>query len=117
MKNITCICCPKGCKLNVDECNQYVVTGNACKRGQKYGVQECKSPTRVVTSTVKVKNGKLRRCPVKTSIEIPKGKVLDVAATLKDIVVEAPIVLYQVIVHDVNDTGVNIIATRTIDKI
>lgn len=29
MKEVICTCCPKGCHLQVDEANDYKVTGNA----------------------------------------------------------------------------------------
>lgn len=115
MKIITCICCPKGCSLDVDDLNGYTVTGNACKRGEKYGVQECKNPVRMVTSTVAVKNGEMKRCPVKTFLEVPKDKTLDVAKALNRIYVQAPIKMHQVIVANVANTGVDIIATRAVN--
>lgn len=117
MKKITCICCPKGCSLNVDELSGYVVTGNACKRREKYGVQECKNPMRILTSTIAVKNGNIRRCPVKTSEEAPKDKVMEVVKTLNGICIQASINIYQIILTNVADTGVNIIATREILKL
>ena len=33
MKELICIVCPRGCRLTVDENNDYAVTGNSCKRG------------------------------------------------------------------------------------
>ena len=32
MTELTCILCPKGCRLRVDEKNGYAVTGNQCPR-------------------------------------------------------------------------------------
>ena len=37
MKEVICICCPKGCHLQVDEQNDYAVTGNGCPNGIAYG--------------------------------------------------------------------------------
>ena len=54
MKELICIVCPRGCHLTVDENNDYAVSGNFCKRGEKYGKAEVTNPVRVVTSTVKV---------------------------------------------------------------
>ena len=80
MKELVCIVCPKGCRLKVDEENDYAVTGNACPRGAVYGHGESKNPTRVLTSTVKITGGLYRRCPVKTDAAVPK---VDEAAELK----------------------------------
>ena len=57
MKNLVCIVCPRGCRLAVDEEQDYAVTGNGCPRGAEYGRIELTNPTRVVTSTVRCVGG------------------------------------------------------------
>ena len=37
MKEVICTCCPQGCHLQVDEANDYKVTGNGCPNGIAYG--------------------------------------------------------------------------------
>lgn len=54
MIELTCILCPKGCRLRVDDKNGYRVTGNTCPRGAAYGREEALHPTRTVTSTVRI---------------------------------------------------------------
>ena len=57
-RNLTCIGCPLGCALKVTIDGENVtVTGNTCKRGADYGANEVTHPTRIVTSTVCVKDG------------------------------------------------------------
>ena len=73
MTNLICIVCPKGCHLSVDEADGYKVTGQGCPRGEEYGKKELQSPTRVITSTVRITGGIHNRLPVKTSRDIPKG--------------------------------------------
>lgn len=114
MKKLICICCPKGCHLNVDEQNDYKVTGNNCERGAEYGRNECIAPTRVVTSTVVVAGGSYPRCPVKTASPIPKGKIFDVMEALDTVKLTAPVSVGQVVLENVADTGVNIVAARNI---
>ena len=53
MKELVCIVCPRGCRLKVDEENDFAVTGNTCPRGAEYGRNEIMAPTRVLTSTVR----------------------------------------------------------------
>ena len=77
MKELICICCPRGCHLKVDE-EKKEVTGNACPRGKEYGINEVTNPVRVVTSTVKITGANLRRLPVKTDKPIPKGKIFEI---------------------------------------
>jgi len=57
-KEITCIACPMGCKLEIirDE-DKYVIEGYKCKKGLEYGEQELKDPRRIITTTVTVKGG------------------------------------------------------------
>ena len=113
---ITCINCPMGCPLNVAMENGTVssVVGAACKRGIVYAELECTNPTRIVTSTVPVRGGGVRMIPVKTEKAIPKSKIADCLHSLKGIEVEAPVMIGDIILKDVCDTGVNIVATRTI---
>ena len=112
MKELVCIVCPKGCRLKVDEANDYAVTGNACARGAEYGHNEIKNPTRVLTSTVRAMGGLYRRCPVTSDAPIPKGKLMEVVALLNQVEVEAPISIGQVVLSNVAGTNANIVATK-----
>ena len=51
-KELTCICCPMGCALNIEmENNEIVkVIGNTCKRGDTYARAEIVRPVRMVTT-------------------------------------------------------------------
>lgn len=113
MKSLICICCPKGCHLQVDEANDYRVTGNSCPQGAEYGRNECIAPMRVVTSTVIVSGADYPRCPVKTAKPIPKGKIFEVMEALNSVRVASPVALGQVVLANAADTGVDVIATRT----
>ena len=71
-RNLTCIGCPLGCALKVTiDGDNVTVTGNTCKRGADYGAKEVTHPTRIVTSTVCVKNGTI---PMEDGIRDSKGK-------------------------------------------
>ncbi|MEY7999783.1 DUF1667 domain-containing protein [Clostridium sp. Mt-5] len=118
-RELTCIGCPMGCQLLVklDGAKVVEVTGNTCKRGEEYGKKECTNPTRIVTSSVYVEGGEIDVVPVKTERDIPKEKIFDCIKALKGIVVKAPVNIGDVILENVVDSGVNIIATKKIDKI
>ena len=113
MANIVCIVCPKGCRLTVDE-QTLEVTGNNCPRGAAYGKAELTSPTRVITSTVKVEKGDICRCPVRTKGAIPKGKMFDVMSALRKVTLVSPVKIGDVVIPNVCDTGIDVIATRNI---
>jgi CxxC motif-containing protein len=112
MTEIICIVCPRGCHLKVDEQNDYAVTGNHCPRGIDYGKAELKNPTRVISSTVVIKNAAHRRCPVKTSAPIPKGMIAAAMRELDHVKLTAPVTLGQVVVRDICGTGADFITTR-----
>lgn len=115
---LTCISCPLGCPLKVetDQAGQVVrVTGNTCKRGELYGKKEVTAPERMVASTVKVVGGSAPLVSVRTQGPIPKGKIWDCMADIRRAVVKAPVKLGDVVVENAGGTGVDVIATKTVD--
>lgn len=117
-KQITCIGCPLGCAITVtmEQDKVLEVTGHSCNRGEKYARKEVTHPTRIVTSIVKVNDGDIQMVSVKTEADIPKDKIFDCMETIREIVVTAPVKIGDIIVPDVCGTGVNVIATKNIDK-
>lgn len=117
-KEFICIGCPFGCNLLIEEIGkeQYQVTGNRCKIGEVYGIKEMLNPTRIITTTVQVENGEIPCVSVKTEKEIEKGKIRDCMKVLKGIKIEAPVNLYDVIVENIVDTHVNVIATKHVGR-
>ena len=112
MTNLICIVCPRGCHLSVDE--NLNVTGNGCKRGVDYAKRELTAPTRMVTSTVKILGSKEVRLPVVTKDPIPKEKIFDVMKEINKAVAKCPVNIHDVIIPNVLDLGVDIIATKSI---
>ena len=114
MREMICIVCPKGCRLQVEEKpdGEIIVMGNGCNRGIPYAKKELTNPTRVITSTVKITGGIHKRLPVKTSTDIPKGLNFDVMRELEKIEVQAPIKVGTVLIKNVLGTGADIVATR-----
>ena len=114
--NLICIGCPLGCPLTVEmEGNEVKsVAGNTCPRGDAYARKELTNPTRIVTSTVRVNGGRLAMVSVKTESDIPKGKIFDCVKALRDVEVQAPVKIGDVIVENVAGTGVNVIATKNV---
>ncbi len=114
IKELICIGCPLGCSLKVEMENGQVksVSGNTCPRGDAYARKEVVNPTRIVTSTVKVTNGDRPYISVKTKTDIPKSKIFECMKEINNAVVEAPVSIGDVIIEDVANTGVSVIATR-----
>ena len=95
-RKLTCIGCPMGCPLTVVMNGKEVVgvTGNTCKRGDVYARKEVTNPTKE---------------------DIPKGKIFECVKALKGIEVPAPVHIGDVILENVADTGVDIVATKNVE--
>ena len=114
-RELTCIGCPMGCTLHVEMDNGSVllVSGNTCPKGDVYARKEVTNPTRIVTTTVPVIGSETETMiSVKTEYDIPKDKIFDCMRALKNLNVQAPVHIGDVIVQNVANTGVNVIATK-----
>ena len=108
---LTCIVCPMGCRLTVEKVGEEIrVSGNTCKRGETYAIQETTCPMRTLTSLVSVKGGDGPLCPVKTANVIPKALIDAALAEVKAACVEAPVKIGDVIIENIAGTGVNLVA-------
>nr|WP_281819616.1 DUF1667 domain-containing protein [Vallitalea longa] len=116
-RKLVCIACPIGCNITVTlENNEVIkVEGNTCKRGEMYAKTECTNPTRILTTTMKVRNGRLPVVSVKSDKPLPKESLLDCMKMVNDVVLEAPMKIGDVAIRDIVE-GVNIVLTRDIDK-
>ena len=111
-RELTCIVCPRGCnlvvKFNTDG-SILEITGNACKRGVTYAENECTHPKRTVTSTVRCADGRI--VAVKTADVVPKERVFDVMREINAARPEGEIKIGDVIIENVAETGVSVVAT------
>ena len=114
MTELICITCPRGCHLQVDE--NLNVTGNMCPRGAMYAKAELTHPVRMVTSSVNVHSKVESRLPVKTKDPIPKELIFKVMEEIEKTSVTAPIRIGDVVIKDVLGTGVDIVATKNIER-
>ena len=85
-RELSCIGCPLGCAITV------TMDG----------------------STVTAVIGIYPMANVKTASDIPKGRIFDCVNALKDITVNAPLKIGDVVLSDVAGTGVDIIAARNV---
>ncbi|MCL2186048.1 MAG: DUF1667 domain-containing protein [Treponema sp.] len=123
MRNLTCIVCPIGCSLEVQEDDSspdnLSVTGNRCARGVNYAREEIRSPKRVVTATCLIEekfqneHSSVRRIPVKTSSPCPKEKIPDILKDIYKIKISLPVKTGDIIIADWNGEKIDVVATRT----
>lgn len=116
MENIpyTCIVCPRSCNgsLILKDDGSFETSGYTCIRGDEYAKNEYFSPKRMLTTTIKIKNGTFANLPVVGDKEVEKSKLFDCLNYLYCVEVEAPIKEGTIVVTNILDTGVNIIAAR-----
>ena len=117
-RELTCIGCPMGCALHVEMENGAVISvaGNTCPHGQSYAEKECVCPERTVTSTVRVDGGRIRVAPVRTAADIPQKLIPAAMAQIHAVKLTAPVRAGDIVIHDVAGSGVDIIATRSIES-
>ncbi|OGR78536.1 MAG: hypothetical protein A2X32_04595 [Elusimicrobia bacterium GWC2_64_44] len=116
---MTCIECPQGCSLEIEADGTRVisVTGQKCKRGDKYARQEVEAPLRTLTTSVLTRGLELRMLPVRTSKPIPKEKLFEAMEGVKRLVVTSPVKAGSVIATDFLGLGVDLVACRALNKI
>lgn len=118
-----CTTCPSECLLTVEverDANGSVVkvrsvTGNSCPRGNKFAHQELTCPMRVLTTTVAVSGDDEALLPVRTAEAIPLALHAQTMTLIRDLVVNAPIRMGDVVLEDLLDTGIDLIASMDID--
>lgn len=112
-RNMICIICPRGCALTASVSDTGVtVTGHTCPKGEEYAINECTNPVRTVTATVRVANRRNTMVSVKTETPVPKDRMMDVMAQLRQTVVEAPAAIGDVVLENV--FGSRIVVTKEV---
>ena len=113
-QDIICINCPLGCRvtLTINDSGEVVsVAGNECKKGEKYVVDEFKSPVRVLTATVLTEGSAQVLLPVRTSKPVGKNMLAKCMNALGSIKVKPPVKIGEVVITNIAGTGVNLVST------
>lgn len=117
MKQFTCIVCPNSCLIEVEKTTDGIfVSGNQCRRGEEFAVNEYTCPMRMFTSTVRIEGSVVPRVSVISDGEIPKSEMKNCQNELMRVVARAPVKCGEVIVSDICGTGVNIVASRSLGR-
>lgn len=117
-RELTCIVCPMSCLLEVtlEDGKVLSVKGNSCPRGEAYGKNECTHPTRVLTTTMAVTGGKKPVVSVKTAGAIPKELLFEAMTKVNGMSIPSPVQMGQVLIPDLCGTGIDLVATGTVEK-
>lgn len=119
-KEMICVACPIGCSLVVElDKSGHVLTvaGNQCKRGEEYAITECTAPTRTLTTTAKVTGGITPLIPVRSEKPLPKETLMESVKLINAVRVNAPVKIGDIVIANILDTGVDIIASNSCPEI
>jgi len=111
-KNLICISCPVGCHLTAKrdgDSGEWEISGNRCPRGAAYAKSELSDPRRVVTATVASNSAVMPRLPVRTREPLPKRHIDALLNRLYQINVNVPVKRGDVLLSNVEGTGVDVI--------
>lgn len=112
---MTCIVCPKGCRLQAEITEgELSVTGNECRQGEKHAYQELTEPKRSIATSVRVIGGEYPLVSVKLSAPVPKDRIFEFISLVKSTSCNAPVFEGDVIISDVGGLGVDLLATKDI---
>lgn len=118
-RQMVCIVCPVGCRMTVtrDDSGAVIVTGNTCKRGEAYAIDEFTAPKRTVTASVAVEGAPVPLLSVKTNRPVPKEKIGEVLQAIRRARAYAPVEIGDIIIADAVGTGADVVATRRIARV
>ena len=114
-KNLTCIECPMGCAIEVEAEGDKVISikGNTCPRGKLYAENEVVCPRRVITSTVRARNGVM--IPVKTNAPVKKTEIFEVMKKINAVRPELPVHIGDILLRNITE-NIDLVATGDFDE-
>lgn len=115
MVKLTCIVCPNGCELEVNE-KTLEVNGNKCSRGKEFAINELSNPMRTICSSVKTVFKEAPVVSVRVSKDIPKDKIFDVMKEINKVVVDKRLGIGDVVIANVLNLNVDVVVTSNILK-
>ncbi|MBE3124654.1 MAG: DUF1667 domain-containing protein [Acidobacteria bacterium] len=118
LDRLTCVLCPVGCELEIrkDEAGELDVQGNQCDKGVPFAVEEILHPKRNLATSVPVRGTAATMVSVRLSGPVPREMIFPILAEIARLRPESPVRRGQVLIADVLGTGVDVIATRTVES-
>jgi len=97
-KRLICVSCPLGCEITAE-------------------IEEAVEPMRILPTNVKVLRGALPLVSVKTDRPVPRRAIEGIMRFIRELEVEAPVKIGEVLAGDVAGTGAKLVATRRVDRV
>lgn len=113
---LTCILCPVGCELAVRRSERGLdVQGHQCEKGIGFAMEEVLYPKRNLATSIPVQGSETQLVSVRLSDRVAREMIFPVLREIAKLRPVAPVRRGQVLIADVLGTGVDVIATRTIE--
>jgi len=113
---LTCILCPVGCELEVRRTERGLdVQGHQCEKGIGFATEEVLYPKRNLATSVPVQGSETRLVSVRLSDRVSREMIFPILGEIARLRPVAPVRRGQVLIADVLGTGVDVIATRTVE--
>ena len=93
------------------------MSGNNCKRGKEYAIQEITNPLRSITTTVRTVFDDFPRLSVKTDSEVPLKDIFLYMNEINDITVTERLKPGDTVKSGLRETDTNLIATSDMTPI
>jgi CxxC motif-containing protein len=112
---LTCILCPAGCELEVrEEGGRLEIRGHECEKGLGFAESEIRYPLRNLATSVPILGTEARMVSVRLSGPVPRDRIFPILEEIAGLRPLAPVRRGQVLIADIQGTGVDVIATRTV---
>ena len=118
-REFICIICPKSCHLAVKWEGKEIkdIIGAGCPKGKDYAKDEITNPLRVFTGSIEVVNGDFSLASVKTPVPIPKKYLKEIGEITRQIKVDAPVEIGQIVASNLFGEDIDLVATRKVNII
>lgn len=118
-RTMTCIACPRGCLLDIKQDDgEITISGNQCKRGVDYALQEVKESLRMLTTTVRTAFPENPRLSVKLSREVPIKFFPEYMKAVNSFVLDHSCIPGDILVQNILDSkfgrGVDLLSTGAV---
>ena len=113
-ERLTCVLCPIGCELEIERAagDGLEVRGNTCDKGLDFAAEEVLRPMRNLATSVPLMGTTSRMVSVRLSAPVPRDMIFPILAEIAKLRPEPPVRRGQVLINNVLETGVDVIATR-----
>ncbi|MEA3222475.1 MAG: DUF1667 domain-containing protein [Thermodesulfobacteriota bacterium] len=116
-EKIICVGCPMGCEVTLvinEKKEVEKVSGNKCKEGHKYAIEEYKNPVRILTATVLTQDSSQPLLPVRTDSPILKTKLKKAMQVLVKVRAKPPLKTGDILIPNILGTGADLVTSSNL---